>query len=179
MSRILIITGNENIGKSTLCKKLVIYARANGVMVTGILSELEVNEEKKVSIYSTDLKTEEKITFADYSPGWNVQKPERKWRFRSSVFEWGNHVLSNAIPTELLMIDEIGYQELENRMGWNECFSILSSQKYKIGILVIRPELIQKAKQIWGPTAIFELKGVGQDLEIEQNIQKYIKSIKE
>jgi nucleoside-triphosphatase THEP1 len=179
MSSILIITGNENTGKSTLCKKVVIYARSNGVIVTGILSELVVNGEKKISINSIEIKTGKNITLADYSPGWDIQKPEKKWRFKSNVFEWGNHVLVNAIPTDLLVIDEIGYQELENQMGWNECFSILSSQKYKIGLLVIRPEFIQKAKQIWEPTAIFELKGIGQDLEIEQKIQKYLKLIKE
>jgi nucleoside-triphosphatase THEP1 len=179
MSEKLIITGNENTGKSTLCKKMVVFARSLGIMVTGILSELEVDGKKNIAINSIDLRTGEKIKLADYSPGWDVISPERKWKFNGDAFEWGNFVLTKSIPTELLIIDEIGYQELENRMGWNACFSILLSQNFKLSILVIRPELINKAKQIWEIAAIFKLKGFGQDYGVEQNLQKYIKSVKE
>ena len=179
MSRRLIITGNENTGKSTLCKKMVIFARSIGIMVTGILSELELDGKKKIALNAMDLRTGEKIKLADYSPGWDVLKPERKWKFNRNAFKWGNSVLTKAIPTDLLIIDEIGYQELENRMGWNACFSILSSRKYKLSVLVIRPELMYKAKQIWEIAAIFELKGFGQDNQVEQKLQRYIGSIKE
>ncbi len=155
--KIAIITGEENVGKSTLCEKLLDYAQNKNLKVTGIISKL--------------------IHLAVYVPGWDKEKPERKWKFNSDGFRWGNKVLAYAIPSEVIFIDEIGYQELEKGNGWNNCFNILEQDSYKLAILVVRNNLLTTAKRIWKNAKVFELSKFHKHESIYEELKKLIDSL--
>jgi nucleoside-triphosphatase THEP1 len=139
---IIILSGEENVGKSTLCRQITDYAKTRKIMVSGILSELETVKGQKKAINSFDIKSDEKINLAVYSPGWDKEKKDRKWKFNREAIKWGNRALRNSVPTDLLIIDEIGYLELEKGEGWKECFSVLEGNQYHLAIIVIRLELL-------------------------------------
>jgi len=41
-----------------------------------------------------------------------------------------------------LVIDELGYLEFELKTGWTASFEVLHSKKYRLAMVVIRPECI-------------------------------------
>ena len=144
---ICILSGEENIGKSTLCKQIIEYGKSRNITVSGIRSELEIVNNQKIAINSFNIKTGEMMNLAVYFPGWDKEKPERKWKFNREAINWGNDVLRRSVPTDLLIIDEIGYLELEKGEGWNECFNVLESNQYQLALVVIRPELLTLASK--------------------------------
>jgi nucleoside-triphosphatase len=158
MPPINILSGEENIGKSTLCRIIIEYCKLKNIIVSGIRSELEIVNNLKTEINSYDIKTGEKVNLAVYSPGWDEKKPERKWKFNREALDWGNDVLRRAVPTDLLIIDEIGYLEIEKGEGWNACFNILESNQYKLALIVIRPELLPIASNRFKKVCIFDLQ---------------------
>jgi nucleoside-triphosphatase THEP1 len=166
---ICILTGEENIGKSTNCRYITEYANLKKIAVSGIRSELEIINNQKKAINSFDIKTGEMMKLAFYSPGWDQEKPERKWKFNQNAFNWGNNVLRRSVPTNLLIIDEIGYLELEKGEGWNECFNVLESNQYQLALIVIRPELLPLASQRFERTSFYTLNNSNK-IEIKKKL---------
>ena len=166
---ICILSGEENIGKSTLCRQIIEYAKSRNITVSGIRSELEIMNYQRKAINSFDIKTGKMINLAVYSPGWDKEKPERKWKFNREAINWGNNVLRRSVPTDLLIIDEIGYLELEKGEGWNECFNVLESNQYQLALVVIRPELLTLASKRYEKTSVYTLQNHNRK-EIENKI---------
>ena len=109
------------------------------------------------------------MNLAVYSPGWDTEKPERKWKFNRVAINWGNNILRKSVPTDLLIIDEIGYLELEKGEGWNECFNVLESTQYQLALVVIRPELLTLASKRYERISVFTLQKYNRK-EIENKI---------
>lgn len=166
---ICILSGEENIGKSTLCRHIIEYANSRNITVSGIRSELEIANNQKKAINSFNIKTGEMMNLAVYSPGWDTEKPERKWKFNRVAINWGNNILRKSVPTDLLIIDEIGYLELEKGEGWNECFNVLESTQYQLALVVIRPELLTLASKRYERISVFTLQKYNRK-EIENKI---------
>lgn len=155
---ICILSGEENIGKSTLCRHIIEYVNSRNITVSGIRSELEIVNNQRIGINSFNIKTGEMMNLAVYSPGWDKEKPERKWKFNRVAINWGNNILRKSVPTDLLIIDEIGYLELEKGEGWNECFNVLESNQYQLALVVIRPELLTLASKRYEKISVFTLQ---------------------
>lgn len=172
--QIVIIIGKEQVGKSRLCSALLKRITHSGLKITGLISRLILNEGKPYAINVIDLKSNDTVELARFSPGWDSLKPERKWKFNNSAFSWGNEVLQNALPTDVLMIDEIGYQELENHQGWNSCFSILKRGDFQVAIIVVRSELINNAINLWNKSTVIEVKENSNREDLINHILKII-----
>jgi nucleoside-triphosphatase len=155
---ICILSGEENVGKSTLCKQIIEYCKQRNIFISGIRSELEIVNDQRKAINSFDIMTGEMMNLAIYSPGWDKDKPERKWKFNKDAMKWGNNVLRRSLPTDLLVIDEIGFLELEKGEGWNECFNLLESDQFKLALVVIRSELLTLMKKRYENLFIYVLK---------------------
>jgi len=156
--KIVIITGNEKVGKSQLCSALLKRIAHSGMRITGLISKLVLKDGKPYAINAINLHSNDTVELARFKPGWDSSKPKRKWKFNNSAFSWGNNVLENAVPTDILIIDEIGYQELENHQGWNSCFPILEQGDFQTAIIVVRSELINRAVNFWKKSTIIEIK---------------------
>ncbi len=46
--------------------------------------------------------------------------------FDPAVLAWGNQVLRDSIPTDLLIVDEIGPLEFNQAIGWVSAFDVLA-----------------------------------------------------
>ena len=81
----------------------------------------------------------------------------RRWSFYPEIVDWGNQVLKNAVPCELLIVDELGPLEFERGEGWIAGLSAVDSGEYQIALVVIRPSLLKKAKKRWKISRVLDL----------------------
>jgi nucleoside-triphosphatase THEP1 len=149
LGEINIITGERDVGKTTLCSKLVEKLKYLGYSVAGIISPGIYRDDVKIGIRALDIKNGRKVKLADFSPGWDKENPSRMWKMNAVATPWGNHVLKKSVPCDILIIDEIGYLELEINGGWKKSFEILEGKLFKIAFIVIRKELVEVALSHW------------------------------
>ncbi len=74
--------------------------------------------------------------------------PLGRWLFSPSALAWGNDLLASCLPADLFIVDELGPLELIRGEGWVNALEALRSGRYKIGLVVIRPELVETGRQI-------------------------------
>jgi len=149
LGEINLITGERDVGKSILCSKVMEGLINLGYSVAGIVSPGIYRDNVKIGIRALDIKSGRKVKLADFSPGWDKEKSSRIWKMNSDAIPWGNHVLNKSVPCDILIIDEIGYLELENNGGWKKSFEILEGKLFKIAFIVIRKELVEVALSHW------------------------------
>ena len=83
----------------------------------------------------------------------------KRWSFYPDVVSWGNKVLGKALPTEILIIDELGPLEFNRAQGWVKAFESIDSGEFQTALLVIRPSLVQQASRRWKITRVIDLSG--------------------
>jgi len=141
---ILLITGPREAGKTTLCQRCVEAARQRGWRVTGIVTLGEYMNGERVSLQAQCAHTGEVRTLAHRQRGGG-----RHWAFVEETLEWGNRVLASAVPTDLLVIDELGPLEWVEGRGWTAGLSAVDSGLYRYALVVVRPELVEHARRRW------------------------------
>lgn len=151
-----LLTAPSGAGKTTFCRALAEQARAAGWDVAGILSPPVFENGEKVGIRAQNLRTGETRQLAQcstsrlplstsHSPTSHISLGQ--WLFSLSVLAWGNDLLAHSLPADLFIVDELGPLELIRGKGWVNAFEALRSGEYKIGLVVIRPELVETAQQ--------------------------------
>ncbi|MFN4218482.1 MAG: nucleoside-triphosphatase [Candidatus Bipolaricaulia bacterium] len=150
---IYIITGGRGAGKTTLVSQLVHCARRQKWRVTGIITLGEWRDGEKVALYAHDIVTGERRLLA------RRKSATEPWEFVAETLEWGNRVLASAVPTDLLVVDELGPLEWEEARGWTAGLSAIDSGQYRVALVVVRPELVPQAQRRWpqaspGPFAV-------------------------
>jgi hypothetical protein len=70
--------------------------------------------------------------------------------------------LAHSTPCDVLIVDELGVLEFERHQGWLAGLSAIDSGDYQLGLVVIRPELLQQAQQRWSSARVIEISGVDQ-----------------
>jgi len=136
---IWVITGPRNSGKTTLCEKILENIGKSGVKTTGIISKGLFVDGRKNAIEAINLADGSKKILARYSPGWDKDNPDREWKFSQTTLTWGNELLCRSVPTRCLIIDEIGFLEMEKNKGWLCAFTALDTLSYDLAIVTIRP----------------------------------------
>ena len=158
MPEIIIITGQKNAGKTRLCLRLVEILHQQNRQVSGLISPSLYQAGKKIGILVQDIASGNQKQLAIYDPGWDPQVPSRLWRFDTQVVEWGNQRLKSAVNIDVLMIDELGYLELEENRGWTAGLDLLGSNNFHCAVVVVRPDLLEIARLRWQPHAFVTVK---------------------
>jgi len=80
------------------------------------------------------------------------------WTFDQYVMDWCIQVFLVAVPTDLLVVDELGPLEMKKEMGWQNAMQALDTRRYRQAILIMRPKLMELAKKRWhwGETVVIE-----------------------
>jgi nucleoside-triphosphatase len=144
-SNILVLTGKRGAGKTTFCSALVEQASVAGWDVAGLLSPAVFENGIKTGILVEDLRTSESRSLAvltTQSPVTNYQLPLGQWLFDPTVVDWGNQILQSRQSCDLFIIDELGPLEFFRGEGWVDAFDALRQVRYRLGVVVIRPECI-------------------------------------
>jgi nucleoside-triphosphatase THEP1 len=171
--RIWIITGSREVGKTRFCTHLVEKARLLKLDVAGVLSPPIFSTLSKSAIEVENLRTYERRLLAsrriDDPKGISTQR----WVFDDEVLAWGNQVLADAVPCELLVVDELGLLEFERGQGWLNGLTALKSGQFRVAVVVIRPELVSKAQSIFSENDVIEIPpklGLKQESELVNRI---------
>ena len=147
-----LLTAPSGAGKTTFCAALADQARAAGWDVAGLLSPPVFENGQKVGILAQNLRSGETRPLAQLStfhpPLSTFHFPLGQWLFSPSALAWGNDLLVSCLPADLFIVDELGPLELIRGEGWVNALEALRSRRYKIGLVVIRPELVETGRNM-------------------------------
>ncbi len=160
--QIWVITGWREQGKSTLVQKLAGFAQAQGWQVAGLTCPAVFSGGQKTAIDALDLATGACKRLAwRRELGSAAGVATSHWSFDSDVLEWGNTVLQAAVPCDLLVVDELGPLEFERGQGWTAGLSAVDGRNYHVALVVIRPELVDVAKNRWPDAQVVPVDRTG------------------
>jgi nucleoside-triphosphatase len=179
--RLYVLTAPIGLGKTTFCRTLASQARTAGWDVAGILCPAIVENGAKTGIQVQDLRSEEIRLLAVSTHQPFDQMPDKdldlslfpklgNWLFFPSALTWGREVIAASLPADLLIVDELGPLELVRGEGWANAVEVLQQPAYKIGIVVIRPSLLNEARNVLD---VFEV--IQADLTV--NIDAWLKVV--
>ncbi len=138
--QIILLTGKRQVGKSTLCLRLVKLAREEGLTVAGLITrrtgphDLEVLELTSGQAYALTLPFDapDGVAFSNF-------------RMDPAAVSRSALALEESFPTDVFVLDEIGPLELVHHRGWSRALTLLAGSDYKIAFVVVRPELLLEA----------------------------------
>ena len=144
--RIILISGGRGVGKTTVCQRTVAQAREAGYECGGILTvQTDAPDERTV----IDVRSGERRPLTTPEGGVGIGK----FHFSSDTLDWGAEALTQAAPCDLLVVDEIGPLEIEQREGWVVALDLLRMGQFEIALVVVRPELVH-AVQMQLPASV-------------------------
>ena len=157
---LLLLTGPTGSGKTSLCLQLAEQARAKGQAVGGLLSPPVFTGGRKAGIALVNLATGERCRLAslrgpeastsNVSGDEVVSYPEiSDWQFHLAALNWGNRILQNLTPCDVLILDELGPLEFQRGEGFQAAFRLITARQYGLACVVVRPDLISQAQGRW------------------------------
>jgi nucleoside-triphosphatase THEP1 len=174
--QILLVTGPRSAGKTTLCRRVVDLARQASWEVSGIISPAIIKGGFKVGIGAMDLRSGKRYLLARL-PGEDdePQTQGMRWIFDGRCLQWCNQVLKQAVPTDLLVVDEIGSMELERGQGMLSGLDAIDSRFYHLAVVVVRQELLRKLRWRWPRAGVMTVENVHQlDGLMDRMIEKIV-----
>ncbi len=143
---ILVLTGEPGVGKTTLLERIAADLQTRNIDVAGLVSPAVFSDGAKREIASRDLRSGEAVPMAV-----PVEAPrgpdDLGWRLLPEGADWANAVLRRSTPCDVLLIDEIGPNELLLNAGWREAFDVLENAHYRAALVVVRPILLDAFRQ--------------------------------
>ena len=155
-----LVTGWRGSGKTTFCRKMLQTARLAGWDTAGLLSPAGFQDGIKVSIFAEDIRSGEKRILAAAHPQTETDLVFGNWYFNRTTLEWGNQVLQSSIPCDLLLIDELGPLEFNFSLGWVRALEVIKTSQFRLALVVIRPELLERGQQTFQPNHTIHLDRV-------------------
>ncbi len=180
MPKRLLITGDFERGKTTLCGEVASLARGAGWSVRGVLSPAVFEGERKVGIDLVDASTGQRRRLAHLAQPADKGLRTTRWGFVEDTVEWGNALLGAAtgsgdsIPCDLLIIDELGPLELVRGEGWLNGLKAVNTGAYRLALIVIRPPLLSIALEKWPDAEVIEIPIPEQAIPLASRILKMI-----
>jgi nucleoside-triphosphatase THEP1 len=146
---IVVLSGESGCGKTTLCARVAALARAQGLLVAGVLTPSCLVDGRKVSLDVEDVRTTLRRPLAEAcaelqqsSAGSAGSPATESWRFYADGLAWGTEVLQHATPCDVLIIDELGPLELVRGQGWVIGLDVLRGGGYRLALVTVRPSLL-------------------------------------
>jgi nucleoside-triphosphatase len=145
-ARIVILTGERGVGKTTVCQRVVTLAQAGGdgliACTCGGLLTLS-NHDGSRDVLDVGSGGVRRLTLP---PGTDEGVVQGRFRFDPETLAWGNDVLSRVLACDLLVVDELGPLEIERGGGWVRAFDVLRDASFRLAVVVVRPELVVHAQ---------------------------------
>ncbi len=140
--KIVLLSGERQIGKSSLCLRLEQKLHEAGIEVSGIVTqrvgphELEVKELRTQACYALTTQRQAAVENDLTLPQFQMD-PDAMARSMTAIAE--------SFPTEIFILDELGPLELCRKQGWYRALYLLKRARYHLAFIVIRPELLVEA----------------------------------
>lgn len=153
-----ILSGWRGVGKTLFCQSFVQFARREGWDVAGILSPGRFKDGRKVAFDVEAIRSGESKPLAALEQ----QSPEdlvfSSWFFNRQSLEWANQILMGSFPCDVLIVDELGPLEFKRSAGFQKAFEAIHSRAFKLALVVIRPELVEQACQVFPVSRVLEIQ---------------------
>lgn len=170
MGEIILLTGDFQSGKTNLCLDLYKAARETNIRVGGVVSPAVFEGDKKIAIDVLDLKSGIRNRLAELKTSQQSDLETKRWSFFSNVVGWGNKMIEEAVPCDLLLIDELGPLEFQRGKGWQAGFSVIDSGDFSTAVIVIRPSLVDEAARRWDESKVIDLDQKTSDSSLIEEI---------
>jgi nucleoside-triphosphatase THEP1 len=138
---VVVLTGNRGVGKSTVCHKALAIAQAKGYVCGGVITTSHPDSARQVLNARTGQTR--RLTLEPGLSNTNGAVVQGRFRFDAETMAWGNRILTRATPCDLLLVDELGPLEIERTQGWQRAFDVLLKGDYAMGLVVVRPRLLE------------------------------------
>mgnify|MGYP006304929073 CR=1 FL=1 len=136
VGRVVILSGERRVGKSTVCAELVSLAREVGFRCGGLITLAEDGEREVVDAQTGNRR---RLT---HGAGEGPAVIQGRFRFNPETIHWAIDVLARATPCELLIVDELGPLEVIRGEGWASAIDVVRGGAYGLAVVVVRPELV-------------------------------------
>src|SRR5664280_357254 len=157
--RVVIITGEIHVGKTTFAQKIVADLLEKNIRIAGFLSIginenvirtgfnlVDIGSSRQMELCS-DKKNEKRLKFGRYY-------------FNSDAISLGNEILNanNLSDKQLIVIDEVGNLEL-NGQCWSNAIENITRSNTVPQLWIVRKSLLQKISRRWniGNAYIFDI----------------------
>ena len=151
---IFIITGDRQQGKTTLLKEVVEIIRANGIPLSGFLSEGLHSEGRRTGFSLTSVSDGSSVPLCSTEPLFTGPK-QGNYYFNPAAITMGEELLGSANigGTGAIVIDEIGPMEISGK-GWYPAIEKLCSGSSVPQIWTVRRSLVEKATRRWNTGSV-------------------------
>lgn len=147
---ILIISGKEKSGKSTLLRLIVTQLKKEGLSIGGFVSLAVIENNQHVGYNLIHLLNQQEVQLSrtNYIP---LAPKVGNYYFLNHGLEEANRwlQLENIERSDLVVIDEIGPWELRQQ-GWAKSLTNIVKNYQRPLILVVRESIVEKVSQHWG-----------------------------
>jgi nucleoside-triphosphatase THEP1 len=147
--RLIILSGPSGAGKSSWCRQLAKQALSSKLVVGGLLSPAVFQDGDKAGIDLLDLCTGQCRRLAVRRNEVQDGLRTRNWLLDPDVLAWGNQQLLALPPCDIVILDELGPQELQRGQGLTTALDLIDSRRIPVLVAVVRPKLLAAAQKRW------------------------------
>ncbi len=152
MIHLVLLAGPRGAGKSSVCQRFAARAREAGVRVSGIICPSRTDDSAtKVGIDAVDASTGERRALAEVVLDANGScTTTGQYHYDDAAMAWALDKVLTAldVPTDAVIIDEIGALELLNNGGFAPALDRLSTAKASSCLIVVRTELATRLQEM-------------------------------
>lgn len=147
--KVFIVNGAVGEGKTTFTRNLVDIFKRNNIPVGGILSEKVMADSQRTGYDLVDIETNEREILLRINQESGMERIG-KFEIHPEGIKKGTAILnpSRLIRKKIVVIDEIGLLELENR-GWSTSFQDLLKTSGNHILITVRDSLTEKVIHKW------------------------------
>ena len=175
LKNIFIVTGDIASGKTSLLAALAEEFRQRQRSVRGILSPVVRMDSMRIGYDVMNIQTGERVPLCRNDPD-GVGIAIGEWIFRDDGIRFGNVSLdpSSLIASDLVIVDEVGPLELENKVWATSLDRLVGSSPCPI-ILTVREHLIERVQNRWSfiPQFVWKTE-VGNSAELLKEIMEVL-----
>jgi nucleoside-triphosphatase THEP1 len=174
MGEIYLLSGEIQSGKTSLCLEVIEHARREEYRLGGVVSPAVFNDGEKIAIDLLDIRSEEQRRLADLLGERDSPIATQRWAFKPGTVDWGNQILKDAVPCDLLVIDELGPLEFFREEGWVQGFETIASGSFQSALLVIRPSLLEQAFERWDVERVIRIDDPDEGLRSGEKLYHHL-----
>ncbi|HKK09586.1 MAG TPA: nucleoside-triphosphatase, partial [Bacteroidales bacterium] len=157
---VFILTGDVDEGKTATARRIVDQLKDKGWNIRGLLSTKKMDDPEKHGYFIKDYTSGKKALLCSQNPAQGSIKTGRFY-FSEEGMKFGRNVLLQSLehPTDLIVIDELGPLELNDK-GWAPAIEQLLMKSKTPHLWVVREKLVNIIMRKWhiGDVTVFNIK---------------------